>query len=240
MKLFRAISCVILIMSFFQLKTAAQRRSCDTKPIVISPEAYDTLISPSEIDLVVGIINLGPDTLIPSDNFRINYRYGGVITNYEFYGFNRLVYPGDTFFHKAKFKVAFWVSVDSVDFCAEVKAWNNNSNGLIRETGTALSNNRGCTPTTHIDNNPIVSLNEIPYVARQTKVYPNPARDKVQVKSTTPIELVVTNTNGLVVFKSQNIKRECHIIDVSSWSRGLYFFTIREKENTYSQIIILN
>jgi hypothetical protein len=56
-------------------------------------------------------------------------------------------------------------------------------------------------------------------------IYPNPAKDKINIVGKNIKKVEIVNLNGQIV-KSRTINSENYIIDVSDLSKGLYFIKI--------------
>jgi hypothetical protein len=65
----------------------------------------------------------------------------------------------------------------------------------------------------------------IKYVSNNVLVYPNPAKDKINIVGKNIKKVEIVNLNGQIV-KSRTINSENYIIDVSDLSKGLYFIKI--------------
>lgn len=67
------------------------------------------------------------------------------------------------------------------------------------------------------------------------KVYPNPAKNNLIVDygnytSMNGYSINIVNINGIVIFSTQ-VNTQTSIIDISQWSKGLYFVKIIDKQN---------
>jgi hypothetical protein len=232
------ILCLSLV-GYFSLSNA-QMRSCDLQVVVFKPETMDTFISPEgDYDVVVGMINHGPDTLNQTDMYSVRLRVGGVIRNATYHKINRLVPPNDTFIHYDRISSRFRGSVDSAVFCAEVFAWNTTTSPrLIYERGEQAENNTNCIFITHIDNYPVSSRL---IKASQTAVYPNPVTrgesvtvSNLKLKS----EVHVFDAEGKHLYHSINCNSKLEI-DTSYWDSGIYYLQIRtDLESLIMKIVV--
>ena len=224
-----------VFMAIYILPLNANKRTIDMVPLVIEPRSGDTLFSPSEIDVVLAVVNAGPDTVYPGDMFTLYYKYGGVLTEWEFHSFKETISVGDTFWYRAKFKSEFRISVDHVDFCADFKIWNTTTHGIEPETGAAKENNRACTPTTHVDQYPTLGIQHERLNPNIT-FYPNPAVDFVQVyiprtdKNSEGIWKVDFYTNlGQLLHTSVFISGERNELSLVNYPNGIYYIGVKNE-----------
>ena len=70
-------------------------------------------------------------------------------------------------------------------------------------------------------------------MAREIKIFPNPATDKITVQTSGSKELTVelSTISGTLIYKSK-IEGTLHQINVSNLSNGVYFVTVKS-DNYY-------
>ena len=77
---------------------------------------------------------------------------------------------------------------------------------------------------------PILSVSEADF-AEGLVIYPNPASDVIQVKSSTEAihSISITDILGKTIYSEANIDTQLKSIDVSGFSEGLYFVTLNNQ-----------
>jgi len=71
-------------------------------------------------------------------------------------------------------------------------------------------------------------------------IYPSPATDRIIVETSnpgTPTSLVVTNTSGRIMMTMQ-INRSSTQVDIGTWPKGIYFFSVQQKGKSVIKKII--
>ncbi len=85
-----------------------------------------------------------------------------------------------------------------------------------------------------------VGLNELNQEAFETSVYPNPAKEQTTILCVEPMQqITVTNEMGEVVITA-NPNSNQSIVDVSSFSKGLYFVKIETDKGVVMKKVIKN
>ncbi len=67
---------------------------------------------------------------------------------------------------------------------------------------------------------------------KQAYLYPNPSRDKIHIEYFNDFSLAVQDVQGKLILSAKNTTE----IDMSMWSDGLYFFTLKDNEGKLIQI----
>jgi hypothetical protein len=71
-----------------------------------------------------------------------------------------------------------------------------------------------------------------------TIIYPNPAKDKVFIKSSNPIgDVSVYNISGQIVKSIKNIEANDVEINISSLKRGIHFFNVSTSNINYKVLV---
>ena len=87
----------------------------------------------------------------------------------------------------------------------------------------------------------ITSVRATSSVKKLVNIYPNPAYNKIHIKSKTIIKsITIYNCLGQTVKKIHNINNNLKIIDVSSLTKGIYFIEIMTLEGIMDKKIILS
>jgi blue copper oxidase len=77
------------------------------------------------------------------------------------------------------------------------------------------------------------SVNETTEQKNNIRIYPNPANEKLIIKSdntnSTGLAITVTDITGRQVYKATTDRKE-YTIDVSKWSKGMYVVSVFEKD----------
>lgn len=87
---------------------------------------------------------------------------------------------------------------------------------------STIDSNPSCIEYTGLNN---ISVNGI-------KLYPNPAKEVLTVSSDRNITgIVVTDATGRIIFSDKNTEKNRHVINTSSWTKGIYIARISTGEN---------
>ena len=71
------------------------------------------------------------------------------------------------------------------------------------------------------------------------KVYPNPVREKLTVKSGITGELIITNMLGQICFSGKQLAGETTTIDVSGFAAAVYFLQLKSNDSLITKKIIV-
>ncbi|KAA6301524.1 MAG: hypothetical protein EZS26_002268 [Candidatus Ordinivivax streblomastigis] len=84
----------------------------------------------------------------------------------------------------------------------------------------------------------ILSGSGIQEVASQWSVYPNPASESCVIQGASGSTLTITNMQGYIAYQKSNIAAH-ETVDVSTWSKGLYFLTVQAGSGKTNQKLII-
>lgn len=74
---------------------------------------------------------------------------------------------------------------------------------------------------------------------KEITLYPNPAKDHININSNEPIETIsIYNSKGTLVKESSNLK-QTGLLDISNLSAGIYVTKIKTKKSLYTQKLII-
>lgn len=94
------------------------------------------------------------------------------------------------------------------------------------------------TPVYRFRTLPYVGLSELANMP-DLKLYPNPAQDKLTIELTQPFSVSIYNTNGSLVFETDQ-KQSVLDIDTKEWHAGLYLVKVVSDDRTSVQKLILS
>lgn len=86
-----------------------------------------------------------------------------------------------------------------------------------------------------------VVINTEEIAPEKVQIYPNPVRGELFIKAETlaDFQFTVTNLQGQLIDKSQQIHRGQAIIDTTDWQRGVYFVKLQTEMGTIAKKIIV-
>ncbi|MFT4521411.1 MAG: hypothetical protein ACI8ZN_000342 [Bacteroidia bacterium] len=214
-----------LILIVCGMQAFAQGRACDATCAILSPIPTEVIQSPTVYDCQVALINLGPDTIKPGDEYSIGVEFGAMVYFPSFGKFTETILPGDSVFRTKTLNVNLVGNVVEAKFCAEVLFWRGGYDSLKLETPQGRKNNKVCIEVEHRDQNYGLSSNKPPldvYVL----IYPNPASKLVQINSDLEIKSVeLFNALGQKVNVPTMFNQDAQRFDlvVASLPKGLYY-----------------
>jgi hypothetical protein len=230
----------ITILSVFCLSTLshAQGRSIDIASKIIDPTEGDSFVSPTKKTVSVYLYNLGPDTILPKDEYSVKFIFSAFHIFPQFHQFNTTIYPGDSFLYQQVLDINYSGDVESMKFCTEAFTFSNGRDSIKRETGDARLNNKHCVTTKHIDS---TKTSNVAHMNRSKfKIYPIPASAYLSVESSDIIESVwLFSTSGALIHSSQNINSLITGIDINDYKSGVYYLALKTINGTNREKIII-
>lgn len=229
----------ILLMLTIAASTLSfgQGRTIDLSIHITDPAPGDSFVSPSKKTVTVFLINNGPDTIIPKDEFHVEFIFSAFHIFPKFLSFQSTVLPGDSFKYQRELDIDYSGDVASMKFCAEAFAYSKGRDSIKTETGIGLKNNKHCVTTTHIDsakNSSITSLNH-----NKASIFPNPTSDQVSITSQEVIQsCYITDLKGRLVQTHSEVNTSTFTLDFKPFSPGIYFVTINSNKGVYTEKVI--
>jgi len=199
---------VLVLLFLCSFLTANAQRYADLDATLLSPLPNDTIITDESFDIVLKVINKGPDTLRVDDTAQLVLEFDGSPILFSIGGGPSIPYlpyvgadinPGDTALVGISFTLFSGWDLGTTNFCARFIPFN----GADPIQDTILTNNGGCANVLVSDGSTAV------YNVKQTNqvvsVYPNPAKDMVHIKTTLikpeQLMLSIVNIMGQTVLK---------------------------------------
>jgi hypothetical protein len=74
------------------------------------------------------------------------------------------------------------------------------------------------------------------------RVYPNPAKDKINLKLSSTLNnavLTINDISGSTIYKRENLKSDLIIINVKYFAKGIYFIKIKTGKNTIDKEFVV-
>lgn len=231
---------LITVLSIFCLCTyaAAQGRAIDLASKIVDPQEGDSFVSPTKKIVSVYLYNLGPDTIIPKDEYSVKFIFSAFHIFPQFKKFNTTLYPGDSFLYQRELDINYSGDVEQMKFCTEAFSFSNGRDSIKRETGDARINNKHCITTKHIDSSMTSSIGE--NATHVVTIWPNPASDYLTIESSDVIEYVkVFSSTGAHLISLSNGPSQHVIFDTQSFLSGVYFFAIKTSKGSYMEKVII-
>jgi len=92
-----------------------------------------------------------------------------------------------------------------------------------------VSNAKGCKDTSDLYQvTNYTGIEDIPVLAHQIRIYPNPAQDFIQIDAPVPINVTLTSIDGKVI-KHQEINAAANKLSVKELATGMYLISITDK-----------
>ncbi|MFT5513371.1 MAG: hypothetical protein ACI8SE_001778 [Bacteroidia bacterium] len=230
----------ITVLSVFCLYTLshAQGRSIDIASKIVDPMEGDSFVSPTKKTVSVYLYNLGPDTIIPKDEYSVKFIFSAFHIFPQFHQFITTLFPGDSFLYQQELNINYSGDVESMKFCTEAFAFSSGRDSIKREIGDARLNNKHCVKTRHIDS---TMTSNVVYMNRSKfKIYPIPASAYLSVESSDILESVrLFSTSGALIHSIQNIHSLTAEIDINDYDSGIYYLSLKTINGTNLEKVII-
>jgi hypothetical protein len=229
---------LVLLFGMAAFECYGQGRDIDLKITISDPKSGDSFVSPSKRLITVFLHNNGPDTIIPKDEFYVEFIFSAFHIFPKFVSFGKVVLPGDSFMYQRELDIKYSGDVSSMKFCAEAYAYSLGRDSIQSEKVPYLKNNKDCILTRHIDSNDYSNTNfreeEANFIC-----YPNPAQNTFTVSSKSQIiSASLFDINGKNLIHVTPSSDDTAQFTITGYPPGLYFITVRTELGTYNQKII--
>jgi|GEM_PF-1142557 len=227
-----------LIMSHCQ-QLHAQARKCDLTAEFVYPDPGHLFESPGNDSVVVNIINLGPDSIYPSDQYSFQLRFGGDIMFPNYATFNQYVAPNGKFSHIKRFKLNHGGNVDSFRLCVEIYAVSPPGyESLQSEKNSTYDNNRVCTYAEHRDST-YVGVHDLQ--EDYWSIYPNPSNGVVFVRLDTKFDFIkIYSMQGQEIdLPRSSVTKKGDIHKISGLKPGTYLVVVQTGEGILTKRLIV-
>lgn len=148
------------------------QRVIDVRSTIQSPENGYVFYSPGKYEFRVGIINKGPDAIMPYDQYSLRFIIGSVITFPDFDHVLDTIFKGDTLVIVKTIDFDYGGSGE-IKFCAEAAIFSSPGWDSVKwETDSMRKDNRFCYQGEHHDTSNPVGIEQ--YELSNVSIYPNP------------------------------------------------------------------
>lgn len=229
---------VLLVSICLSFSVFGQGRSIDLRTIITDPADGDSFVSPSKRLVTVYLVNNGPDTIWPKDEFSVKFIFSAFHIFPQFLSFGQYVYPGDSFRYQRELDISYSGDVASMKFCAEAFAFSKGRDSIRSETGITDENNKHCITTKHIDSADNASVSQH-LTTNTTSVYPNPTLGSTTVTCRQEIQSVtILNVNGQVVKTLDNVSSNSVTVSLQEQRSGIYFLQIQSGQHWFTEKLV--
>ncbi|MCB9246774.1 MAG: T9SS type A sorting domain-containing protein [Flavobacteriales bacterium] len=207
-----------------EVTNAEAQRLAETEAVLLAPPSGFEFYSPGTYTFEVGVINNGPDIILPTDRYKIRLQLGGWLTFPEWGHILDTIQVGDTFFYTKVLDVLLNGTAE-VDFCAEVLLYTDIGYDTLHvERGEMWKNNRYCLRGYHYDNQGTSGIEEHFGLNGKT-FFPNPVQSTLKFHNV-PLSVELYTQLGERVHTELIRTVDGAYIDISSLPSGTYFIKV--------------
>ncbi len=229
----RVLCLIVVALCTFGHLEAQSKRICEVEAVITAPNSgYDTFTSPGKQMVHVAIINNGPDTIIPEDQYSIGFKFGGNQIFPKFLKVKSHIAPGDSIKHSREIKVEYRTSIE-FKFCTDVLVYSTGMDSMKLETPGERENNMYCISAYHLDNYPV----SVPTLISDNGIslFPNPSNLSVRVQSVYELERI--EVNNLFGQKIEDIKLGAGTLELdlstADWPSALYLVNVYMSDGSH-------
>ncbi|MFT5725451.1 MAG: hypothetical protein ACI9JN_002576 [Bacteroidia bacterium] len=227
----------LILISLVSIDIFGQGRDIDIGIKITDPQDGDYFVSPSKRLITVYLYNYGPDTIIPKDEFYVEFIFSAFHIFPKFLSFDKTVIPGDSFMYQRELDINYSGDVESMKFCAEAFAYSKGRDSIRSETGFHLNNNKNCVQTKHIDSSSFLDVIDINDLVISS--FPNPVEKQLSIHANQLIaNISVFNLKGQLLYVKKHVNTLDYTFNMSNFTTGIYFLSVETEAGMFTQKII--